>query len=136
MAFLIHSVSDGHVPPFEYIPAGNITPKAGLALRLTGGKVVVAAGTTAPTHICMLEGNTAHGSYENERIPVIRIEEGITFGTTNAVDFSAVKEGDSVTLSADGLSLTATKTGGIAQVVGLRGTEIGSDIQVRFHSGV
>lgn len=39
----------GAVTPFEYLPCGAITPKAGLALVLTNGLLALATGATAPT---------------------------------------------------------------------------------------
>ena len=41
----------GAVTPFEYLPCGAITPKAGLALVLTNGLLALATGTTAPTYM-------------------------------------------------------------------------------------
>ena len=59
MAFLIHSVDDGHVPAWEYLPCAAITPKVGMALALSAGLLTTASGTTAPRYICMAERDAA-----------------------------------------------------------------------------
>lgn len=129
MSFYIQSVSDGHVPPFEYMVCGNITPKAGMALTLSAGKLVTASGTTAPGYISMMEADTAQ---DDKVIPVLRVEDGITFMTQNSAAFGAVKVGNKVTIANDGLRVTATTTSGVAEVVSICGTDTGSDIAVRF----
>ena len=53
MAFLIHSVDDGHVPAWEYLPCAAITPKVGMALTFSSGNLTTAAGTVKPGYICI-----------------------------------------------------------------------------------
>lgn len=55
MAFLIQQVDGGRIPGIEYLPAGAITPKVGMALTQTGGNLAVASGTTTPTYISMVQ---------------------------------------------------------------------------------
>ena len=43
MAILIHQTDSGRVPGLEYLPSGAITPKAGMALKLTSGKLAAEA---------------------------------------------------------------------------------------------
>ena len=132
MAIFLHSVSNGCIPPFEYLPCGSDLPKAGLAMKLTGGKLEKATGATKPSHICKREGESANGSYTGELIPAVAVDPGITFGTTNSAAFTAVKAGDKVQLSADGLSVSATTTSGVAEVTGFSGTDIGSYVKIKF----
>ena len=54
------------------------------------------------------------------------------FATTWSVAASRVHIGDKVTLSADGLQVTATTTSGVAEVVGMDGTAAGDTVYVRF----
>lgn len=129
MGFMIHSTDDGRVPATEYLPAGAVTPKAGLALVQTGGLLVAAVGTDAPGYISMCERKAACAAGEN--IPVVRVSGDIIFETAFSADAGAVKLGDKVTVSADGLGVTAT-TGGVAEVVYMDGTESGSMCRVRF----
>ena len=129
MGFMIHSTDDGRVPATEYLPAGAITPKAGMALTQTGGLLVSAVGATAPSYIAMCERETACEAGEN--IPVIRVNGDIIFETAFSADADSVALGDKVTVSADGLSVTAT-AGGPAEGVYIDCTEKGSMCRVRF----
>ena len=45
---------------------------------------------------------------------------------------SSIVPGNKVTLSADGLQVTATTTGGVAQVVDMDGTAAGDKVRVRL----
>lgn len=130
MGFMIHSTDDGRVPAVEYLPAGAVTPKAGLALTQTGGLLVSAVGTAAPGYISMCHRDQPCRA--GELIPVIRAAGDVIFETSFSADADAVKLGDKVTISADGLSVTAT-TGGPAEVVYMDGTEKGSMCRVRFN---
>lgn len=130
MGFMIHSTDDGRVPAMEYLPAGAITPKAGMALKQTGGLLVSAVGTDAPGYISMCEREMPCTAGEN--IPVVRVSGDIIFETAFSADAGAVKLGDKVTVSADGLGVTATTAGGVAEVVYMDGAENGSMCRVRF----
>ena len=130
MGFMIHSADDGRVPPIEYLPAGTITPKAGMALTQTGGVLVSAVGGQAPSYISMCDRDEP--CRLGEDIPVIRVDRDLIFETAFSADADDVSLGDKVTISADGLSVTAT-TGGPAEVVYIDGTEAGSMCRVRFN---
>lgn len=134
MAFLIHSTNDGRVSPWEYLPAGAITPKAGMALALSSGKLAIATGTTKPTFISMIEKDTALTA--GDEIPVIRITPDMVLETKNSASFSGIKIGDMVTLHAsDGMQVTATTTSGVAEVVGFddnAASGAGGKVLVRF----
>lgn len=129
MGFMVHSTDDGRVPPTEYLPAGVITPKAGMTLVQTGGLLVSAVGSTAPGYVSVCDRDEPCEA--EEVIPVIRAGADVIFETTFSADADAVKLGDKVTISADGLSVTAT-TGGPAEVVYIDGIEKGSMCRVRF----
>lgn len=130
MAFLIHTVEGGRVPAWEYLPAGAITPQVGLALTQTSGNLAVASGTTIPTYISMREESAAVTA--GTIIPVIRVLDSIVFETTFSAAATSVNVGDKVTISSDGTQVTATKTGGVAEVVWKEGTTAGSKVRVRF----
>ncbi|WP_299965910.1 hypothetical protein [uncultured Oscillibacter sp.] len=129
MGFMIHSTDDGRTPATEYLPAGAITPKVGMALKMTGGLLVPAVGSDRPGYICMTQRETACEA--GEHIPVIRAGGDIIFETAFSAAAGSVKLGDKVTISADGLGVTAT-VGGPAEVVYMDGTENGSMCRVRF----
>lgn len=130
MAFKIHTTDDGRVPGIEYLPAGAITPKVGMALTVSSGKLAVASGTTAPSYISMCERETACTA--GELIPVIRVGKDMILETTLSADGSAVSIGDKVTLHTDGMKVTATKTGGVAELVYMDAPDAGATCRVRF----
>lgn len=130
MAFLIHTVEGGHIPPFKYLPAGAITPKVGLALVESSGNLVLATGTTKPTHICMMEGSAALTA--GTIIPVIDVTEDIIFETTCSAAFTNIKKGQKVTIHTDGAQVTATTSSGVATVVDGDGVASGEKVLVKF----
>lgn len=133
MAFLIQQVDGGRVPGIEYLPASAITPKVGMALVQSGGNLAIASGTTAPTYVSMIEKEAACA--EGDIIPVMRVLPDMMFETTFQAAATGVNLGDKVTLHTDGLQVTATKTSGVAEVVGMDGTDAGSKVRVRFPGG-
>ena len=128
--FRVHKTDDGRNCPIEYLPAGSITPKRGLALTQSAGNLTIASGTTAPTYICMTEKEAAVTA--GTLIPVIRVSRDIIFETENTAAFTSVKNGTKVTIDGTGLKVTATTESGVAEVVGFEGTAVGSKIYVRF----
>lgn len=137
MAFKIYSTDDNRVPGIEYLPASAITPKVGMALTQTTGQLTqttgqlaLATGATAPTYISMCEkdGKCTAGDI----IPVIRVGKDMILETTFAAAATSIKLGDKVTLHTDGLQVTDTTTNGVAEVVYMDGTAIGSMCRVRF----
>ena len=128
--FLIHTVEGGHIPAFKYLPAGAITPKVGLALVQTNGNLALATGTTKPTHICMLEKDSALTA--GEIIPVIDVTPELILETTCSASFASIKKGDKVTIANDAAQVTNTKTGGVATVVAGDGVASGEKVLVRF----
>lgn len=115
MAFLPFSYDDGQPRPWEYLPCGAITPKVGMALTQTSGNLAIATGTTKPTYISMID--CASALTAGDIIPVIRVDSGIIFETTNTASLSGVTKGQKVTLHTDGLKVTATTTSGVAEII-------------------
>lgn len=130
MAFLFHTIDGRLSAGTEYLEAGAITPKVGLALTLTSGKLAVASGAAKPSYICLKESETAVKA--GEVIPVARVMDDTVFETTASVALTAINVGDKVTLSADGMEITATKTDGVAEVVSMDGAAAGDKVRVRF----
>lgn len=113
MAFAIHSTDDGRVPGLEYLPAGGLTPKAGMLLKMTSGALAAAAGADKPLYFSMAQREEACET--GELIPVIRVQEDMILETETPSGFTA-KAGDKVQLSTDGTGIVKT-TGGAAEVV-------------------
>ncbi len=130
MAFLIHAVEDGHNLPFEYLPCSAIQPEVGMALYENGGRLAKAGGTTAPTYVSMIQAEGALTA--GDIIPVVRVTDGIVFETTLSAAGTSLKIGDKVTLTADGMQVTATTTDGVAEIVYMDGTAAGSMVRVRL----
>lgn len=131
MAFKIHSTDGGRVPSIEYLPVSAITTKAGMALTQSSGKLAIAAGTTAPTYISMEEAGAAHDS--GDIIPVVRVQKDMIFETTLSTAGTSLNLGDKVTLHAtNGMEVTATTSNGVAEIIDMDGTAVGSAVRVRF----
>lgn len=130
MSFKPHSVDGGRVPGWEYHPCSSaVTPKIGLAMVQNGGVLTVATGSAVPSYICMCEKEEA--CKEGDIIPCIRVHHDIIFETTiTAAPVCPV--GSKVTLSDDGLEVTAEQDGGVAELVYIDGAEEGCTVRVRF----
>ena len=129
--FIPYSNEEGRKTPWEYLPCSAITPKIGMAMILSSGKLAIATGTTKPTYICMAEYAAAVAA--GTIIPVIRVEPDEIFEVTNSASLSGVNIGQKVTLHAsNGLQVTGTTTSGVAEIVDKDGDAAGSRILVRF----
>lgn len=131
MSFMIYSTDDGHMPAWEYLPAGAITPKVGLALTQTAGNLTIASGATKPDYICMREEDGAVTA--GTLIPVIKVTPDIIFETQWSAAAGSIKRGGKVTLASDGLRVTATTTDGVAFVSDIVGIAAGDAVRVRFN---
>jgi hypothetical protein len=130
LGFKIHSTDDGRTPAIEYLPVSAITPKAGMALYMTGGKLAIAAGTTKPTYISAVEKEVACAA--GDLIPVIRVQPDMVLGTTASAAMTSVSLGSKVTIATGGLQVTATTTDGICEVVAMDGNAAGCEVLVRI----
>lgn len=130
MAFTIHSVEGGYIPSWEYHPCSAITPVVGMALYQNAGNLALASGTTTPTYVSMTERTAAVTA--GDVIPVVQVNEDIIWETEWSATATAVKRGQKVTIATDGLRVTATTTGGVAQVVDFDGTAVGDKVRVRL----
>ena len=99
------------------------------ALSLTAGKAVLATGTTKPLYISL---GDVPASATPPETPVQGPEESHIYETTFAAAATSINEGDKVTIHSDGLQVTATTTNGVARVVRMFGTALGSKVWVRF----
>ena len=120
----------GNVAPWERLPVGAIATEVGMAMYLSGGKLVKATGTTKPQYICMERHKdaVADGTY----IHVLPVSADIEFETQASASMASVKVGDKVTIATDALRVTGTTTDGVARVMALEGTTAGATIRVCF----
>lgn len=129
--FIPYSNEEGRVTPWEYLPCSAITPKIGMAMVLSSGKLAIATGTTKPTYICMADYDAAVTA--GTIVPVIRVQADEIFECTNSASLSGVNVGQKVTLHAsNGMQVTGTTTSGVAEIVRKDGDAAGSTVLVRF----
>lgn len=129
--FIPYSTEEGRVTPWEYLPCSAITPKIGMALIMSSGKLAIATGTNKPTYISMVDKDAAVTA--GDIIPVIRVHEDEIFECTNSASLSGVNIGQKVTLHAsNGLQITGTTSSGVAEIVAKDGDASGSRCLVRF----
>lgn len=129
MAFIPAYKHETSPVPFEYYPAGpNQDLVPGTLLVLVGGKLGIAGGTIKPQFIAHHTGTTADG----EQVAVEKIKESTIYETTCSAAFTSIKVGNKVTIGSDGRTVTATTDSGVATVIDIDGTAIGSKILVRF----
>ena len=122
MAFMVYQTDDGHIPGWEYYNAVGLTPKVGMALNLSGGKLV-AATSGKPQYICMREQKEAV-TEDKALIPVIHVDSSIIFEVSTAASLSV---GASVVTGADSVSVAAGTGGGTVMEVVETGV-----VRVRF----
>ena len=129
---MFHNVKndDGHVAPFIQEPCSAITPKNGMLMALSSGKLVKATGSTAPEFLCVEEHSAAVSA--GDLVTVVRIEPDTDYETVFSADATGLDIGDMVTIASDGLRVTATTTDGVAKIVNLEGTASGDTVIVRF----
>lgn len=107
--FHLYSTDDGRVQPFEYLPAGAIVPKLGMALYMTGGKLAVAAGANKATYVSMTERDAAVEA--GTVIPVVKIQKDQVWEVEKS-DATKMTEGTGYDVAAGGLKLAGTTTTG------------------------
>lgn len=106
--FKIYKRDLADVEPVEYLgAAADATLSAGMAAKLSGGTLSKAGATAKPTHIVQGPAR-ADGLF-----PAIRVLPTTVFETTSTAAVPETSIGSAVTLHTDGLSVTATATGGV-----------------------
>lgn len=103
----------------------------GETLVLTAGALTKCGATAKPTYIAG-EDYTAPESGAR-RLTVYPVSGDMIFETAFTAAPTSLTDGSVVTLSADGLGVTATTTSGVATVVDLAGAAaVGDKVLVRF----
>lgn len=119
-----------HTHPIEEQPCSAIAPDVGMAMVMSGGVLVKATGTTRPTYISVTRREAACTA--GDLIQAIRVDPGARFRTAFGADATAIKPGDKVTIATDAMTVTATTTNGVAEIVQKLGDASGSECIVRF----
>lgn len=105
--FKIHHRLVGGVEPYEYkeVKTGEEV-QAGEALVLATGKLTKCGATVKPEYIAM-------GKAKNGIAPVICVLPTTVFAATAQAGQNTLTAGSKVTLTADGMNVTATTTDGV-----------------------
>ena len=132
--FNLKKIENGrmNVPEPEYFDAVSGTEiQVGQALTLDGGVLkVLAAGTTKPEFISL---GYVSASAAKREIPVARVNDEQVYEVPVSAAPTALKVGDKVTLTTDGLEVTATTASGVATIVNLKGAAAAGDkLLVKF----
>lgn len=118
----------GNVPEILQVDAtASEAFVVGEALTITSGKVTKASGTTAPKYISAEKKNAVSG----DKLSVYLVEKNQEY-ETDLTAAGTLVVGTKVTISSDGLGVTATTTSGVATVVEAEGATVGSKVLVRF----
>ena len=128
--FLNVKNDDGHVAPFILVPCSAITPKNGMLMALSSGKLAKATGSTVPEFLCVEEHSAAVTA--GNLVTVVRVEPDTDYETEFSADATGLDIGDMVTIASDGLRVTATTDDGVAKIVSMEGTASGDTVIVRF----
>lgn len=124
--FMWHNESE----PWEKLPAAaSLTLQVGTALTDADGNLAIATGENKPTHICMEDVTTTEAG---QKIHVERVRPETVYETELSAASAAIAVGKKYTLDTSGEAITATDTGGVAQVVSFDGTAKGDKVRVRF----
>ena len=128
--FMLSRMKVGLTPPIVYMqPAADETFAVGEALKLASGKVTKASGTDVPSHVCV------GGIQKDGSVPCVEVQKYMEFGTTLAAapaSGTTLAVGSKVTLHADGMQVTATTTGGVAEITSIEGQTVGDAVTVKF----
>ena len=128
MGFSYHSFDKGGSPAIEYLPvtAEEVYAVGELLNMGSGGTATKCSGTGSPTHLCVGPAD------ERGCVPATRISEDTIYDAPLTAAGTSLKLGNKVTISADGLGVTATTTSGVAEIVRMDGTAVGDTVGVRF----
>lgn len=137
MAFLIHTVKDGHVLPFKYLPIGDGTYKAGDALVFVSSvleKVSTGVGqdnAKGAHYIAMFEGTVATSGSTD--YPVVRAgDDNVIWETTLSDADPDIAAGLKYCIHTDGAQHDGGKTNGVLEVIDFDGIAAGDRVRVRF----
>lgn len=130
MAFELYQDDINTSPQLTYVTATAAESYVPGELLKIGadGTATKAGGTDAPVYLCQCAKTAAAG----DQIAVIRLHKSHKLKTTLSADGAALKTGDKVTASDDGLQATATTASGVLEIVELMGTAVGDEIIVRI----
>ena len=131
MAFIAHQHNVGDVP-IMYLPASNNVIRAGTALTLSGGRLVIAKDGTKPEYISLYEGGASTVVPDGTIIPVEPVYPSTVYETQITGSLSTIALGSVHNINYAGLSITTASETGCAKVVGYEGKTAGCKVRVVF----
>lgn len=129
MAFIPVKSLDGSSDPFEYgLMTDSEAVTLGETLKYANGRLTKASGTDNPEAIAL--ASAAAGT--DVRIPFVRLDDQREWETTSTATVADTLVGQKVTISADGLQVTATTTSGVFEVSATDGAGTNSTVRGYF----
>jgi hypothetical protein len=131
MSFLPFQYANG-VTPWEYLPAGAITPKVGMLLEFDANGQLVVCNESIPQYISMAEHSSAVSA--GTIIPVIKIEKDTVYETQLAANVSSTLPlGTLADIDTTGLLLNGNaSTDDVFRVEYVGGLTAGSTVRGKF----
>ena len=121
---------NGQPQPLEYHEVTTSeTIALGEALVMSSGKLTKCGATATPKYIAMQPITSAAAG---SKIAVVRVSKDVIYDTVLSAASASIAKGAVYTLGSDGLSITATTTSGVAEVVDWDGKASGDHVRVRF----
>ncbi len=131
MAFKLASRAFGGSAAIEYLLGTDEEAYTlGEALTLSSGKLTKASGEDIPLFIC--QKTQAAETTAATPIPVQRVMPNQEYETTFSTTPTSIVVGSIVTISSDGLEITATTADGVFQVSAMDGSDDGSVVRGHF----
>ena len=125
--FSLLRADKGNNPAIKEIAVAAATYGIGEVLAESNGLLTKVTGSVMPTHVSCGVGTKASG----DLLAVNPIYKDMEFTTTLSAS-GALKVGDKVTIHSDSAQVTATKTNGVATLLEVTGTAIGSKVVAKF----
>jgi len=130
MSFLPFQYANG-VTPWEYLPAGAITPKVGMLLEFDANGQLIVCNKSIPQYISMAEHSSAVSA--GTLIPVIKIEKDTVYETQLYGNVSTLPLGTLADIDATGLLLDGdASTDDVFRVEYVGGLTAGSTVRGKF----
>lgn len=112
--FIPYKIGGDEMTALEHkLTAASGTYHIGELLYFSSGKLTKASGTTKPEYICMQEKVLA----SDDILVCTVVRPDILYQTTNSAALNGIAVGNKVTVSSDGMQVTATTNSGIAEIV-------------------
>jgi len=125
MGLKLSKMDVGLTPPIEYLPGKEgETYTLGEALALDAGAATKCGAAARPDYVAVGPAD------EKGEVPAVKVQDYMTFEATLSAAAAGLAVGSKVSLSADGLQVTAGEGAGV--VTALEGTAAGDAVTVRF----